>query len=137
MAPVSSSEPRKLLEPPDYSPQPYYVKAKALQRCSDETPKKLLKRIKLAGGRVQGEVDLDAKKGSNRYTFQGTKIMYWFEQACRHRLEQRPRAKFIEFLEKQAVFCESMRAENVLLEQIKAENETVLSNITSLFGGRI
>ena len=123
MVPVSSSEPRKLLQPPDYSPQPYYVKAKALGRCSDETPKKLMKRIKLAGGRVQGEVDLDAKKGSNREKFQGTKIMYWFEQACRHRLEQRPRAKFIEFLEKQAIFCEYMRAENVLLEQIKAEND--------------
>ena len=73
MAPVSSFEPRKLLEPPDFSPQSYYVRAKALQRCSDETPKKLVKRILLAGGRVQGEVDLDAQRSLNRENWSSKK----------------------------------------------------------------
>lgn len=137
MAPVSSFEPRKLLEPPDFSPQPYYVRAKALQRCSDETPKKLVKRILLAGGRVQGEVDLDAQRGLNRDNFQGTKNRYWFEQACRHRLDQRARATFIEFLEKQAVFCEYMHAENVLQEQLLKENERLVQHHFAVYNAHV
>ena len=80
------------------------------QYYSDATPNKLLKRILNTGFEINCG-DVNYNEAGPRFLNIEAKIMYHYEQACRHRVGQKSRQYFIERLEKQAIHWERKKAE--------------------------
>ena len=80
------------------------------QYHSDATPNKLLKRILKAGFEINCG-DVNYKEAGPRFLNVEARIMYHYEQACRHRVGQKSRKYFIDRLEKQALHNENKKAE--------------------------
>ncbi len=76
---------------------------------SDDTPNKLLKRIVKAGMPLRDN-GTDFERTSARHLGECDKVMYWHRQACRHRVGQSLRQKFLDHLEKKALHCEKKKA---------------------------
>lgn len=83
------------------------------QYYSDEAPNRLLKRILSTGFEIDKacNADVDWNEAGPRFLNIGAKIMYWYEQACRHRVGQSARDNFLAKLEKQAIYHERKKAE--------------------------
>ena len=90
-----------------------------LQYHSDATPNKLLARILHADRELHAATSSIIDKNK---AHMGSRIMYWHRQACAHRVGQHLRKKFLDHLEKQAVFSEKKQAEKQR-EQARAKWE--------------
>ena len=79
------------------------------QYHSCATPSKLLRRILAAGVDIRCD-GVRIERADARSLVIEKKILYWHEQACRHRVGQPARQYFIDLLEKQACFHERKQA---------------------------
>jgi len=82
------------------------------QYYCDADADRLLMRILRTGFEInKRDAEVDWNEAGPRFLNIGAKIMYWYQQACRHRVGQPTRDYFLEKLEKQAIFHEKKKAE--------------------------